>query len=353
MPRPGPRPYECVRRAWHSDRHQPIRGSLIKEIFRIANEIHNPATKKNKEWQEKLPIVVLKAEEILYSKANSEAEYMDLKTLRDRANDAINTIIRRDGSSELTGEFLQPCIEAALHLGCIPRRASRSQRNNHPRGYLTGNVALGNANEGNPRITSSVAPHYSNFLGKESPNFVMPINSCISKEMPFLPSQKCLPLEPSFPSKPFPFYPLYYGFYSQPIQSQQKLGALLPTSSSINEDHQLQMRVPQKHSFCRDENKMEVLKNPPKIECDLSLRLGIGSMHNGVKNNIIASQQESKEGLFSLYGESNGGSRGEVLDVELMMRKRKAVEQIKDHRCPWKPKILPTYSNGRTKTAGL
>ncbi|MCI18602.1 hypothetical protein A2U01_0039757, partial [Trifolium medium] len=23
MPRPGPRPYECVRRAWHSERHQP------------------------------------------------------------------------------------------------------------------------------------------------------------------------------------------------------------------------------------------------------------------------------------------------------------------------------------------
>lgn len=36
MPRPGPRPYECVRRAWHSDRHQPIRGSLIKEIFRFS-----------------------------------------------------------------------------------------------------------------------------------------------------------------------------------------------------------------------------------------------------------------------------------------------------------------------------
>ncbi|THF96048.1 hypothetical protein TEA_023696 [Camellia sinensis var. sinensis] len=117
--RPGPRPYECVRRAWHSDRHQPIRGSLIKEIFRVVNEIHGSATKKNKEWQEKLPIVVLKAEEIMYSKANSEAEYMDLKTLWDRANDAINTIIRRDESTE-TGEFLQPCIEAALYLGCIP-----------------------------------------------------------------------------------------------------------------------------------------------------------------------------------------------------------------------------------------
>lgn len=36
------------------------------------NEIHSSATKKNKEWQEKLPIVVLKSEEIMYSKANSE-----------------------------------------------------------------------------------------------------------------------------------------------------------------------------------------------------------------------------------------------------------------------------------------
>lgn len=37
---------------------------------------------------------------------------MDLKTLWDRANDAINTIIRRDESTE-TGEFLQPCIEGS------------------------------------------------------------------------------------------------------------------------------------------------------------------------------------------------------------------------------------------------
>lgn len=36
------------------------------------HENHCLATKKNKEWQEKLPVVVLKAEEIMYSKANSE-----------------------------------------------------------------------------------------------------------------------------------------------------------------------------------------------------------------------------------------------------------------------------------------
>lgn len=41
-------------------------------LIRVANEIHSSATKKNKEWQVKLPVVVFKAEEILYSKANSE-----------------------------------------------------------------------------------------------------------------------------------------------------------------------------------------------------------------------------------------------------------------------------------------
>lgn len=35
---------------------------------------------------------------------------MDMNTLLDRTNDAINTIIRLDETTE-TGEFLQPCIE--------------------------------------------------------------------------------------------------------------------------------------------------------------------------------------------------------------------------------------------------
>jgi len=37
-----------------------------------VNEIHSSSTKKKKEYQEKLPVVVLRAEEIIYSKANSE-----------------------------------------------------------------------------------------------------------------------------------------------------------------------------------------------------------------------------------------------------------------------------------------
>ncbi|KAI3717654.1 hypothetical protein L1987_69410 [Smallanthus sonchifolius] len=88
---------------------------------------------------------------------------MDLETLWDRANDAINTIIRLDETTE-TGTFLHPCIEgtftldqflflhvvlcyvmflfvdlmsvAALNLGCTPRRTSRRERNNTLTCYL-------------------------------------------------------------------------------------------------------------------------------------------------------------------------------------------------------------------------
>ena len=38
---------------------------------------------------------------------------MDLETVWDRVNDAIDTIIRRDESTE-TGELLPPCVEGTL-----------------------------------------------------------------------------------------------------------------------------------------------------------------------------------------------------------------------------------------------
>ncbi|KAK8949626.1 hypothetical protein KSP39_PZI005562 [Platanthera zijinensis] len=233
MPRPGPRPYECVRRAWHSDRHQPIRGSLIQEIFRLANEVHCNGTKKNKEWQEKLPFVVLKAEEIMYSKANSEAEYMDLKTLWDRVNDAIDTIIRKDDANE-SGDLLQPCIEAALNLGCIPRRASRSQRHSNPIAYLTPNLKEtlhpsqksqennNNAHQGSStRMLPPMLPAQAGHIHSPPPEFgskntseiqFMPSNvDNSSKEFPCIVRGVPLPKEPDIWPNLCRVYPLYYG----------------------------------------------------------------------------------------------------------------------------------------------
>lgn len=58
---------------------------------------------------------------------------MDLKSLWDRTNDAINTIIKRDESTE-TGELLQPCIEGTLSILlanflCLNLRPSMHIRN--------------------------------------------------------------------------------------------------------------------------------------------------------------------------------------------------------------------------------
>uniref|UniRef100_A0A0R0JSM2 Histone acetyltransferase n=1 Tax=Glycine max TaxID=3847 RepID=A0A0R0JSM2_SOYBN len=163
MPRPGPRPYECMRRAWHSERHQPMRGSIIRQIFRVVAEAHSAATKSNKEWQEKLPIVVLRAEEIIYSKANSEAEYLNPDTLLDRLNDAINTIIRRDETTE-TGQLLPPCVE-------VSDSDDHTNKNNYSSLDTLASVVLHHqplAVETNPSLSlGSVYPLYYGFEVKE------------------------------------------------------------------------------------------------------------------------------------------------------------------------------------------
>ncbi|KAK6140696.1 hypothetical protein DH2020_025560 [Rehmannia glutinosa] len=292
MPRPGPRPYECVRRAWHSDRHQPIRGSLIQEIFRIVNEVHCSATRKNREWQEKLPIVVLKAEEIMYSKANSEAEYSDLKTLWDRVNDAINTIIRRDESTE-TGELLQPCIEAALHLGCTPRRSSRSQRNDSPRYYLRPetleDTSVPNYNSNTKTTTCPLMLHYPQYSTLDTVN---PLNSCLKaddrsiqnrtsnyiKKFPVLPKN----VAPSTSSNTWSVYPLCHNNQIQP--DGLKFRSLKPSNSSSHLMENDKLGLHQNFSLsdliCPSNHEGE------GIQCDLTLRLGsLVAPHAGIEDN--------------------------------------------------------------------
>ena len=50
-------------------------------MIRVINEVHSSVTKKNKEWKKKLPLVVLRAEEIMYSKANSEGFLVSFSVL--------------------------------------------------------------------------------------------------------------------------------------------------------------------------------------------------------------------------------------------------------------------------------
>lgn len=290
MPRPGPRPYVCERRAWHSDRHQPMRGSLIQEIFRLVSEIHNPTTRKNKEWQEKLPVVVLKAEEIMYSKANSEAEYMDIKTLWDRTNDAINTIIRRDESTE-TERSLQPCIEAALNLGCTPRRTLRSQRYSNQTCYLnSSNEEAENFVQGDYTTNKQYITNYSDFVrsttmnathsGSESQRPVVQNTNPIHR-FPFAPENvKQRPVS-SINSG----HPLYYGAPLQ-IEEPRRGFGILPQSlsSKVRAVEPGEVGAARTLLSCDGDNTNNKItrihvrdiipENPHEHACDLSLRLG-------------------------------------------------------------------------------
>ncbi|KAL8223425.1 hypothetical protein R6Q57_018900 [Mikania cordata] len=322
MPRPGPRPFECVRRSWHSDRHQPLRGSIIQQIFRVVHENHSAATKKNREWQEKLAVVVLKSEEIMYSKANSEAEYSDSETLWDRLNDAIDTIIRKDETME-TGEFLHPCVEAALNLGCVPVRSTRSQRNTNIRTYLS------------PRNQDS-GPNAQNL-----PNVQRPDGPSKAHTFPE-PNKDSRPIYPqsvprqmmSFENRSSSIYPLYHGFHFQPQMGfdnthlnqnniivgrpifQTTHGSSVPSSSQTGHPERLLL-------FDQDGNCSKKESRPELVECDLSLRLGLVSSDEKGLTMVddVDSGPRSKEFLFFPLNPETEEGENLVTDV----RKRKTV----------------------------
>ncbi|KAL5783111.1 hypothetical protein ACOSP7_008140 [Xanthoceras sorbifolium] len=396
MPRPGPRPYECVRRAWHSERHQPMRGSLIREIFRVVDEIHSPATKKNKEWQEKLPVVVLKSEEIMYSKANSEAEYMDIKTLWERTNDAINTIIRRDESTE-TGELIPPCIEAALNLGCMARRTSRSQRNSNPRCYLTSSVQDENVTQASHAINSQGITHYSTLMkcantdtthnsGVQHNNGSTNKFPFASQNVPPYSSKQLLPMENYHSPNLYSVYPLYYGTC---FKSEEPLRGFenFPNSTSNNVEP-VKVNFVQNSSFGLDSSIMAAqtyIMGIPEISrdvgCDLSLRLGplsvtgpgvdynqpqpvkdVGSSSlEGNKLTELAPQMKKQVYFFSKANveepldicSSQWSVEGNV-DMKLRKRKAVSIHPLEDQHFHWQSKL--PYNNKlteRMRSAGL
>ncbi|XP_039058016.1 uncharacterized protein LOC120201485 [Hibiscus syriacus] len=308
MPRPGPRPYECVRRAWHCDRHQPMRGSIIQQILRLAMGTHSTATKKNKEWQDKIITVIVKAEEIMYSKANYEGEYTNPETLWDRVNDAINTIIRRDESTE-TGELLPPCVEAALNLGCYPVRASRSQRLCNPRTYLTPRApepvpaAPSILDKSSEERCSQLSPVQS---GSQFARITTNVNSNVSVSQTnrhgyqFL-SENCpsdhdqlMRTETNFPPSLGQVYPLYYGVDYQNAESQTGCPVqenIVPDTIIVGRPIGTSILEPAERGSLQNFFPSDVDVGSKRIgqhighyheksfakECDLSLRLGLFS----------------------------------------------------------------------------
>ncbi|PON94263.1 Coactivator CBP, KIX domain containing protein [Trema orientale] len=343
MPRPGPRPYECVRRAWHSDRHKPIRGSIIQQIFRVVNEAHSSTTKENKEWQEKLPVVVLKAEEIMYSKANSEAEYTNLDTLWDRVNDAINTIIRREETNE-TGDLLPPCVEAALNLGCVPVRASRSQRHCNPRSYLTprtqepscapARVVDKASDERRPQLlplqpgtqlnftrtpvaTSAKFLSQSNIYVNQNDNPTAPQNHSFSPEN-ILTGHNQVPMNTNTALNSGSVYPLYYGthYRSEEYQSGTQIPEILHSKTIyVGTPVVTSAAEPSKQNCFSYNGTKNVLRMIPQVdvvdtrenqrqqaECDLSLRLGTFSHQFGSTEKSLAPETEDADSSSSQEG---------------------------------------------------
>ncbi|MCD9645821.1 hypothetical protein HAX54_035117 [Datura stramonium] len=338
MPRPGPRPYECVRRAWHSDRHQPMRGSIIQQIFRVVRERHSVVTKKNREWQQKLPVVVLKAEEIMYSKANCEAEYMDPETLWDRVNDAIDTIIRRDETE--TGQLLPPCVEAALNLGCIPERASRSQRNSNPRSYLSPRTQEPNCVP--PKVFSKSANELNSssslpIRSANQPLFLRPSNvnsprlasefdrhviPCINN-LGASSSAKAIIPESSSSLDLGSVYPLFYGTDLQPEASplvprepQHNVIVGRPIYPSIVEPAEISC-FPSLFLCRRDDIQEKSCPadfrdntgRVPELDCDLSLRLGL-SANSGLP---LQQGQTSRIGDFRPFDSSHEGDQFKLM----------------------------------------
>lgn len=65
---------------------------------------------------------------------------MNVETLRIRLEDAVNTIIRREDGDE-KGSYLMPCVEAALALGCTPKKTPRGHRQGFARHTLKRSIS--------------------------------------------------------------------------------------------------------------------------------------------------------------------------------------------------------------------
>ncbi|KAF2310621.1 hypothetical protein GH714_015611 [Hevea brasiliensis] len=369
MPRPGPRPYECVRRAWHSDRHQPMRGSIIQQIFRVAKESHSAATKKNREWQEKLPTVVLKAEEIMYSKANSEAEYMNLETLWDRVNDALTQLFEEMRALKPESFCLLVLKSASLQSSCQLNfaRATKAVNSTFP---------VSECNRDLSKASKLVAPQlYENI-------------SAGCSQLMSTDTDKQLNLGS--------VYPLYYGnnYHNKDPHLASQVAEKNPNIIYVGNPISTSMGALQNLFLCpsaeiaakriSQANLENTQGKSPGVQCDLSLRLGLYtdpciSMERGSaqETEVVVSSssqdrgklsdfslQKNKDLCLSRITNTNDPfmscpikcfSVGEDQSLDTTMRKRKALfnDNMEDGQFCWQPEFPSNQFIGRIERPGL
>lgn len=221
-------------------------------------------------------------------------------------------------------------------------------------------------------------------------------NDCPTNKFLFSPENchpsgsKCLPMEVYPASNLCAVYPLYYGNQLRCEESQCGLGV-----KSLSKPNSMEPAgngtVPNLFSYATDPTKElsqkdlgHATKNPPKFECDLSLRLGptsipcvsvenswpqefedVGSScsREGSKLSDPSAQVDKQLSFFRRGNaddpldscSSKRSSDGEKLNMEAKMKKRKAIISypLDDRQFCCQPKLPYDYLPGRMRNEGL
>ncbi|KAA0064918.1 uncharacterized protein E6C27_scaffold82G002360 [Cucumis melo var. makuwa] len=260
-----------------------------------------------------LPVVVLKAEEILYSKANSEAEYMDFSTLKNRLLDAINTIIRLDESSE-TGDFLQPCIEAALNLAAHPEKLHEANETM----CLPTISVLGIRRLPACLRLPCLAKHENN--GSRNSGFglksFLPAHNFTSEKFSALSSPHGL-IENALPPTKFSVYPLYYGNGVQ-WQGQRSHFSIAPrpVATCLDSTNGGMENIRTSGTMLANGIAQSEVISSLASPCDLALRLGpLSDSSSSCKNKIPLR-------VFKVGGSSSSREETKTEDCSQVMERK-------------------------------
>lgn len=243
---------------------------------------------------------------------------------------------------------------AALHLGCKPRKSSRSQRNCPPRFYLSSISPDDNGDQDN-----SIA--YSVFL-----KYVTCQNSIVQNEngsienfpavdngIPYR-QRPLLPLVSDPPPMPHPSYPLYYGNCFQSEAPPHGFGNFCPNlTSNAVEPIKINLLPTsfglEPPNLLAKTSTVGISAIPPDADCDLSLRLGpilvtsqqTPANETGSSSGSSSSSLEvSKQSAFAPYC----CSKPEEKDpFDSRKRKAKAIAPLEVQHYPWQ--ALPTYQS--------
>lgn len=220
---------------------------------------------------------------------------------------------------------------AALNLGCVPVRSSRSQRNNNTRSYLSPRNQDSGSNTRNVNVPNVQRPvgvdqtrNFSEVSNNIRPSFYPPSFENLPRQMM------------SIENPPSSIYPLYHGFHFQPRVPNigfhsnhhnpnniivgtpvfQTTHEPLPSSSQTGCQEGL-------FSFDRFENRSKNESQPELAECDLSLRLGLVSSNGKGLSFVDNDDSGPRSKEFSFFPVNS-----EVEEVDNLVtdvRKRKTV----------------------------